>query len=197
MKRSRGDACKWRCRGSPRDNERHGLFILSRLRPPAPPSSFPSSSSPSSSLRIRDDTQHTHAPTSWQIESPHKHTFYWLPTSTPNSQRVCVRRRETRVKPITPRFLSGSGRVSTNHKVNIGPAPALPVHLLNSPIKAELKVYSQRSRIYLSCSNWLIVAVLGRDWVVHHVPTEGCRRGRSRSHASKIAPRTVRGCRGF
>lgn len=56
---------------------------------------------------------------------------------------VCERKWETQVQPIIYRFLSASGCVSTNHKVNIRPATSRPpspnpgrLHLLNSPIKA-------------------------------------------------------------
>lgn len=161
MKRGRGDTCKWRCRGSPRDNERHGLFILSSLATPPP-------------LQICDYT-HTHTLKKTHtlryhdrlnlLTYIHKHTCFLLTSYVCSKLYVCVcvemtSERETRVQPIMRCFLSGSGRVSTNHKVNIA-GPVLPVHLLNSPIKAELAVCSQRSRIYLSCSNWLIVAVLG------------------------------------
>lgn len=45
----------------------------------------------------------------------------------------------------------------------------LLAHLLNRPIKVKSAACSRRRRIYLSCSNWLIVAVRRWDWVVHHV----------------------------
>lgn len=140
---------------------------------------------------------HTHSDilTDWISSHTNTLAFYWL--RTPNC--VCVDGERAgnmsstyhAVFPVRkrPRFDQSQGQYSRGS--------VLPVHLLNSPIKGELTVCSRRSRIYLSCSNWLIVAVRRWDWVVHHVPTEGCRRGWSCSRASRIAPHKVERARGF
>lgn len=165
---------------APRDNEWHGLFILSSPHP----------------IHTADLQWYTHTHT---LRYPdrlkllahiHKYTCFLLTSHIHCKLCVWYCLQETWARPIMQCFLSGSGHVSTNHKVNIAGSAAL-VHLLNLPIKAKLTVCFQWSRIYLSCSNWLIVAVLRWDWVVHHVSTEGCRRGRSCSQASKIAPHKV------
>lgn len=180
VKRRRGDTCKWRCCGSTRDNERHGLFILSKAATPAPLPPPP----PHRRSVLK------HISTDWISSHAFTNALFIDFPRPIQAVYVCV--QETQVQPIMRRFLSGSGRVSTNHKVNIRrPRPGLPVRLLKLPIKAELAACSRRNRIYLSCSNWWIVAVRGWDWVVHHVPTEGCRRERSSSQARRIGPHEV------
>lgn len=86
--------------------------------------------------------------------------------------------------PVLDFYLSGCGDISTNHKVNI--RSLLLVRLLKRPIKAEWRARSHGRRIYLSCSNWLIVAVLRGDWVVHHVRLRAADGGGAAAKRAKL-----------
>lgn len=93
--------------------------------------------------------------------------------------KKCVCQVSTKLR-VSDFYLSGGGNISTNHKVNIR-SPLL-VHLLKRPVKAECG----RRRIYLSCSNWLIVAVLRGDWVVHHVRLRAADGGGAAAKRAKL-----------
>lgn len=126
--RRRADTCKWLRRGSPRDNERHGLFI------PAKAAGLPK--------RRR----------SRRIESPHTPTRFLL---TPRTQSkhvyinvcLCVRKEAGNTSPAHHMPFPVSKQLHLNQSQGqyspskpSTPHPRTPnpgrLHLLNSPIKA-------------------------------------------------------------
>lgn len=132
--RRKADTCKWLRRGSPRDNERHGLFI------PAKAAGYQSVAPPPPPPRQR----------SRRIESPHTPTRFLL---TPRTQSkhvyiyvcLCVRKEAGNSLahhlpfPVSkrPRLNQSQGQYSPSdpHPPDPTPNPGW-LHLLNSPIKA-------------------------------------------------------------